>query len=121
MEKYIPFEIDGELYYSTKDAGEIMGFEENTIIRWAVMGSDTFSYEKVDKNRSIKNYCWGATLVDMYFSDPDGFAYIIENREKSPIVLLSGPSGSGKTTTAMKISEALEKCLQKNRKRVENE
>lgn len=83
MEKYIPFEIDGELYYSTKDAGEIMGFEENTIIRWAVMGSDTFSYEKVDKNRSIKNYCWGATLVDMYFSDPDGFAYIIENREKN--------------------------------------
>ena len=33
---------------------------------------------------------------------------IIENRKKSPIVLLSGPSGSGKTTTAMKISEALE-------------
>lgn len=34
---------------------------------------------------------------------------IIENRHKSPIVLLSGPSGSGKTTTAMKIAEALEK------------
>ena len=34
---------------------------------------------------------------------------IIENMERSPIVLLSGPSGSGKTTTAMKICEALEK------------
>ena len=33
---------------------------------------------------------------------------ILENRENSPIVLLSGPSGSGKTTTAMKISQALE-------------
>ena len=34
---------------------------------------------------------------------------ILENKKKSPIILLSGPSGSGKTTTAMKISEALEK------------
>ena len=34
---------------------------------------------------------------------------ILENRHRSPIVLLSGPSGSGKTTTAMKISDALEK------------
>lgn len=34
---------------------------------------------------------------------------IIQNRKNSPIVLLSGPSGSGKTTTAMKISEELEK------------
>ena len=34
---------------------------------------------------------------------------ILENHRRSPIVLLSGPSGSGKTTTAMKISEALEK------------
>ena len=34
---------------------------------------------------------------------------IIENRHRSPIVLLSGPSGSGKTTTAMKISEELQK------------
>lgn len=34
---------------------------------------------------------------------------IIENRQRSPIVLLSGPSGSGKTTTARKISEALER------------
>lgn len=34
---------------------------------------------------------------------------ILENRHRSPIVLLSGPSGSGKTTTAMKISAALEK------------
>ena len=34
---------------------------------------------------------------------------ILENRHKSPIVLLSGPSGSGKTTTAMKISDELEK------------
>ena len=34
---------------------------------------------------------------------------ILNNRKKSPIVLLSGPSGSGKTTTAMKISEALER------------
>ena len=32
---------------------------------------------------------------------------IIENRKKSPIVLLSGPSGSGKTTTSMKIAEEL--------------
>ena len=32
---------------------------------------------------------------------------IIENRRRSPIVLLSGPSGSGKTTTARKISEEL--------------
>ena len=30
---------------------------------------------------------------------------ILENRGKSPIILLSGPSGSGKTTTAMKISD----------------
>ena len=34
---------------------------------------------------------------------------IMENMEKSPIVLLSGPSGSGKTTTARKISEELER------------
>lgn len=34
---------------------------------------------------------------------------ILDNRKNSPIILLSGPSGSGKTTTAMKISEALEK------------
>lgn len=34
---------------------------------------------------------------------------ILLNRKNSPIVLLSGPSGSGKTTTAMKISEALER------------
>lgn len=34
---------------------------------------------------------------------------IIANRKNSPIVLLSGPSGSGKTTTAMKISEELNK------------
>ena len=34
---------------------------------------------------------------------------IIANVKNSPIVLLSGPSGSGKTTTAMKISESLEK------------
>ena len=34
---------------------------------------------------------------------------IIENRKRSPIVLLSGPSGSGKTTTAMKIEEELER------------
>ena len=32
---------------------------------------------------------------------------IIQNMEKSPIVLLSGPSGSGKTTTSIKISEEL--------------
>ena len=32
---------------------------------------------------------------------------IIENMERSPIVLLSGPSGSGKTTSAMKIAEEL--------------
>ena len=36
-------------------------------------------------------------------------ARIVENVKKSPIVLLSGPSGSGKTTTAMKVSEELEK------------
>lgn len=34
---------------------------------------------------------------------------IINNRKRSPIVLLSGPSGSGKTTTAMKISEELKR------------
>ena len=34
---------------------------------------------------------------------------ILDNKARSPIVLLSGPSGSGKTTTAMKISEALER------------
>lgn len=34
---------------------------------------------------------------------------IMENRKRSPIVLLSGPSGSGKTTTSMKIAEALKK------------
>ena len=34
---------------------------------------------------------------------------ILGNLEKSPIVLLSGPSGSGKTTTAMKISEELQR------------
>ena len=34
---------------------------------------------------------------------------IVENYKRSPIVLLSGPSGSGKTTTAMKVSEALER------------
>ena len=34
---------------------------------------------------------------------------IMENMEKSPIVLLSGPSGSGKTTTALKICEVLER------------
>ncbi len=34
---------------------------------------------------------------------------ILANKEKSPIVLLSGPSGAGKTTTAMKISEVLER------------
>jgi uridine kinase len=32
---------------------------------------------------------------------------IIENKKRSPIVLLSGPSGSGKTTTSMKIAEEL--------------
>ncbi len=65
-------------------------------------------------------------LEDINFrtvSDPKGFveesdaAYqkkvetaaelIIENRKRSPIVLLSGPSGSGKTTTAMKIAGEL--------------
>ena len=34
---------------------------------------------------------------------------IADNVRLSPIVLLSGPSGSGKTTTAMKVSEALER------------
>jgi uridine kinase len=34
---------------------------------------------------------------------------ILDNKQKSPIILLSGPSGSGKTTTSMKIAEALEK------------
>jgi len=33
---------------------------------------------------------------------------IIQNRERSPIVLISGPSGSGKTTTAKKIEEELQ-------------
>lgn len=34
---------------------------------------------------------------------------ILENRRRSPIVLLSGPSGSGKTTTAKKIEAELTK------------
>lgn len=34
---------------------------------------------------------------------------IIENMDKSPIILLSGPSGAGKTTTAMKIEFYLDK------------
>ena len=34
---------------------------------------------------------------------------IADHISRSPIVLLSGPSGSGKTTTAMKVSEALER------------
>lgn len=34
---------------------------------------------------------------------------ICDNKDKSPIVLLSGPSGSGKTTTAKKLEEELEK------------
>ncbi len=34
---------------------------------------------------------------------------IADHIARSPIVLLSGPSGSGKTTTAMKVSEALER------------
>ena len=34
---------------------------------------------------------------------------ILDNKKKSPIILLSGPSGSGKTTTSMKIAEAMEK------------
>lgn len=32
---------------------------------------------------------------------------IIQNREKSPVVLLAGPSGSGKTTTATRIRDRL--------------
>ena len=39
----------------------------------------------------------------------DAVDRILDNKEKSPIILLSGPSGSGKTTTSMKIAEALEK------------
>ena len=39
----------------------------------------------------------------------DAAKQILENKKNSPIILLSGPSGSGKTTTAMKISEALER------------
>ena len=39
----------------------------------------------------------------------DAAEKIIENRARSPIVLLAGPSGSGKTTTSMKIAEAMEK------------
>lgn len=34
---------------------------------------------------------------------------ILDNKKRSPIILLSGPSGSGKTTTSMKIAEAMEK------------
>ena len=33
----------------------------------------------------------------------------LDNKKRSPIILLSGPSGSGKTTTSMKIAEAMEK------------
>lgn len=32
---------------------------------------------------------------------------IIENRERTPVILLSGPSGSGKTTTALMLSRIL--------------
>lgn len=58
-------------------------------------------------------------------SDPEGFIrecdaeydakirhaadMIIQNHERSPIVLISGPSGSGKTTTSKKIEEELRK------------
>jgi uridine kinase len=35
--------------------------------------------------------------------------YIIDNLDKSPVVLLSGPSGSGKTTTAQKVEEKLKR------------
>jgi uridine kinase len=35
---------------------------------------------------------------------------IADNRQRSPIVLLSGPSGSGKTTTAKRICDELGKC-----------
>lgn len=35
--------------------------------------------------------------------------HILDNKKRSPIILLSGPSGSGKTTTSMKIAEAMEK------------
>lgn len=42
-----------------------------------------------------------AEVDESYFSKLSEIAqYICENREKSPVVLLSGPSGSGKTTTA---------------------
>ncbi len=34
---------------------------------------------------------------------------IIQNLDKSPVVLLSGPSGSGKTTTAKKVEEELKR------------
>jgi uridine kinase len=34
---------------------------------------------------------------------------ILDNKKRSPIILLSGPSGSGKTTTSMKIADAMEK------------
>ncbi len=34
---------------------------------------------------------------------------IIQNMDKSPVVLLSGPSGSGKTTTAKKVEEELKR------------
>lgn len=47
---------------------------------------------------------------EKYYANIDGAARLIaQNRSKSPIVLLSGPSGSGKTTTAIKLSEALER------------
>lgn len=35
--------------------------------------------------------------------------WIIQNMDKSPVVLLSGPSGSGKTTTAKKVEEELKR------------
>jgi len=48
---------------------------------------------------------------DQLYRDRVGQAVdrILENKQRSPIILLSGPSGSGKTTTSMKIAEALEK------------
>ena len=68
------------------------------------------SYQLSEINRRIRTDAAGflEECDQWYARKVDTAAQrILENRAKSPIVLLSGPSGSGKTTTAMKIAQAL--------------
>lgn len=63
------------------------------------------NYQTVTDPKGFVDQC-----IDSYDKKIDETAdLILENFHKNPIVLLSGPSGSGKTTTAIKISEALNK------------